>query len=213
MVYLYIYLDESGDLGFSSNSSNHIIIALLITKEPNKIERCIKRIRLRNLKKKLKELPEIKFNKSDDNIRKKVLKCIIKEPIEINYIVLKKNKSNPNPFKSYTSQNHTHEIYNNITGQLLNSIQLEKSGKIKLTVDKRTPNKLIRADFDQHIQQEVNFKIDIVHENSEFNKCIQATDFIAGAIAGEMANEENRELREVMANVDIRKIIDTGNPR
>jgi len=60
---------ESGDLGFNRKSSNHIVIALLITKNPFKVERCIKRIRLRKLKKKLKELPEIKFNKSNDHIR------------------------------------------------------------------------------------------------------------------------------------------------
>ena len=207
MVYLYIYLDESGDLGFSPNSSDHIIIALLITKEPHKIERCIKLIRKRALKKKLKELPEIKFNKSDDNIRKKVLKCIIKEPIEINYIVLKKNKSNPNHFEPNTSQNHTHKIYNSIAGQLLNSIQLKKSGKIKLTVDKRTPNKLIRADFDQHIQQEVNFKIDIVHENSEFNKCIQATDFIAGAIFRKFESNDESYYNIIAEKIEITKII------
>lgn len=57
------------------------------------------------LKKKLKELPEIKFNKSNDYIRELTLTCIAKEPIEIAYIVLDKNRVNP------VRHNHKQEIY------------------------------------------------------------------------------------------------------
>jgi hypothetical protein len=116
---MHIYLDESGDLGFHSRSSNHIVIALLITKNPLSIERCIKRIRQRKLKKQLKELPEIKFNKSGDSIREKTLKCIVKEPVEIAYIVL--NKSRVDPSKQY----HKQKIYNFITGYLINCLPFE----------------------------------------------------------------------------------------
>ena len=45
-----IYLDESGDLGFSEKSSKYFVISLLITKNHKQIDNCIKRIRQRKLK-------------------------------------------------------------------------------------------------------------------------------------------------------------------
>jgi hypothetical protein len=50
------------------------------------------------------QLPEIKFNKSGDNIREKTLICIARENIEIAYIVLDKSRVNP------TKQNHKQKI-------------------------------------------------------------------------------------------------------
>lgn len=183
---MHIYLDESGDLGFGPNSSKHIVIALLITKTPLHIERCIKKIRERKLKKKLKELPEIKFNKSNDLIREKILTCISKESIEIAYIVLDKNRVNP------TRYNHKQEIYNFIVGSLMCCLPYENATNSKLIVDKRISNKVIRADFDGYIKQKTAFKVDITHENSMFNQCLQATDFIAGAVFRKYESGDSR---------------------
>ena len=183
---MHIYLDESGDLGFHPNSSNHIVIALLITKKPLTIERCIKKIRQRKLKKKLKELPEIKFNKSNDNIREKTLKCIVKEPVEIAYIVLDKNRLDPD------RQLHKQKIYNFITGYLIRCLPFENNTHSKLIVDKRSCSRIIRADFDKYVKEKAAFQLDITHENSEYNKCLQATDFIAGAIYRKYESGDDR---------------------
>ena len=196
---IHIYLDESGDLGFNSQSSNHIVIALLITKSPFKIERCIKRIRQRKLKKKLKELPEIKFNKSDELIREKTLKCIANEPIDIAYIILDKNRLNPD------MQHHKQEIYNLITGYLLRCLPYENSTTSKLIVDKRIFNKVIRADFDKYIKQKAAFKVDITHENSESNKCLQAVDFIAGAIFRKYESGDSRYYNIIKDRIKVSK--------
>lgn len=58
----------------------------------------------------------------------------------------------------------------------------ENTTHSSLIVDKRISNKVIRADFDDYIKQKTAFKVDITHENSMYNQCLQATDFIAGAI-------------------------------
>ena len=181
-----IYLDESGDLGFDPNSSKHIVIALLITENPYKIERCIKKIRQRKLKKKLKELPEIKFNKSNDHIREKTLECLSREHIEIAYIVLNKKRVTPE------KQNHKQNIYNFITGNLMCNLPYGNKTKIKLIVDKRISNKVIRADFDRNVKQRSGLQMDISHENSELNKCLQASDFIVGAIFRKYESGDSR---------------------
>ncbi|MDD5473723.1 MAG: DUF3800 domain-containing protein [Candidatus Methanoperedens sp.] len=183
---IHIYLDESGDLGFNPTSSRNIVIALLITKMPLHIGRCIKKIRQRKLKKKLRELPEIKFNKSDDHIRELTLTCIAKEPIEIAYIVLDKKQVNP------VRHNHKQEIYNFITGYLMHCLPFDNATHSKLIVDKRIAKKVLRADFDQYVKQKAAFKVDITHENSMYNQCLQATDFVAGAIFQKYEFEDSR---------------------
>ena len=62
----------------------------------------------------------------------------------------------------------------------------------KLIVDKRISNKVIRADFDEYIKQNTAFKVDITHENSMYNQCLQATDFIAGAIFRKYESGDSR---------------------
>ncbi|SNQ59419.1 DUF3800 domain-containing protein [Candidatus Methanoperedens nitratireducens] len=161
---MYIYLDESGDLGFDLNSSKHIVIALLITKNPHKIERCIKNIRERKLKKKLKELPEIKFNNSDELIREKTLTCIGRESIEIAYIVLDKNRLNPG------MQTHKQEIYNFIAGYLMRCLPYENTTYSKLIVDKRIYNKVIRAEFDQYMKQKAAFNYDLIKDKIKISR-------------------------------------------
>lgn len=183
---MHIYLDESGDLGFNPNSSKHIVIALLITKMPLHIERCIKKIRQRKLKKKLKELPEIKFNKSNELIREIILTCIANEPVEIAYIVLDKNHVNP------AGHNHKQRIYNFIVSYLMCCLPYRNTTHSRLIVDKRISNKVIRADFDEYIKQNIAFKVEITHENSMYNQCLQATDFIAGAIFRKYESGDSR---------------------
>ena len=70
---MYIFLDESGDLGFSKKSQQYFVIAILITKDKKPIENCIKRVRQRKLPKKYKRIPELKFRNSNRIIRKSVL--------------------------------------------------------------------------------------------------------------------------------------------
>jgi len=69
---MHIFLDESGDLGFSEKSQQYFVIAILITKDKKPIENCIKRIRQRKLPKKYKKIPELKFTNSDNVIRKSI---------------------------------------------------------------------------------------------------------------------------------------------
>jgi hypothetical protein len=59
-----IYIDESGDLGFTGRSSPYFVIAALIVHNPLTIRRCFAKIRRNKLKKKYKKLPEFKFNNS-----------------------------------------------------------------------------------------------------------------------------------------------------
>jgi len=80
---LYIYLDESGDLGFKPGSSKYFLITLLITGNPRPIQKCIRKIRA-SLDKKPKQLKELKAYHSTEVTRNRLLKCLTdREDIEI----------------------------------------------------------------------------------------------------------------------------------
>ena len=51
---MFIFLDESGDLGFSKRSSNWFLFTLVVVENPRKIEKIIKKIR-KTLNKKYKK--------------------------------------------------------------------------------------------------------------------------------------------------------------
>ena len=177
---MHIYLDESGNLGYSDKSSKYFLIALLVTKNHKSIDNCIKRIRQRKLKKKFKEIPELKFNNSDEIIKKLILKCIANREANIYYILLDKRKVSN---KSATTKT---EFYTYLTGFLISQI-LEEKENIELIVDKSLTrekreefNKYIKDKIIDKLKSKVNIRVE--HKDSKEDKCIQAVDFVAGAI-------------------------------
>ena len=42
---MYIFLDESGDLGFSKRSSKWFLFTMVVIDDPKKLERVIKKVR------------------------------------------------------------------------------------------------------------------------------------------------------------------------
>lgn len=178
---MHIFLDEAGDLGFTEKSQLYFVIAILITKDKKPIENCIKRIRQRKLPKKYKKKPELKFRNSSDIIRKSVLKCLSKRDIEISYILLNKRRVYPR------LQDKKNIVYNYITSFLLQNVVSEESDKIELVVD-RLFTKRNREEFNSYINYKIqttlrkSMKVSITHKNSEEEKCLQAVDFVAGAI-------------------------------
>lgn len=177
---MYIHLDESGDLGYSDKSSKYFVIALLATKNHKPIDNCIKRIRQRKLKTKYKYIPELKFNNSNELIRRAILRCIAEKDVKIYYVLVDKEKLH----KRRESIKSDFYIY--LTGFLIQQI-LEINEDIELIVDKSL-SKEKREEFDEYIRNKILDKlrlqvdVHVEHKDSREDKCIQAIDFVAGAI-------------------------------
>ena len=182
-----IYIDESGDLGFTEKASPYFVIAALIVHEPLAIRRCFAKIRRNKLRKKYRELPEFKFNNSSPEIKKRILACIASADVDIAYCVLRKEQVYP-----HLRSNHQ-IVYNYLTGSLISHIIQRFSifGDVEITVDKSL-NGIQREAFDQYLvyktfEKNQTFdpaaiRIDIEHADSRTEPCIQAADFIAGAL-------------------------------
>jgi hypothetical protein len=177
---MYIYLDESGDLGFSEKASNYFVITLLFVNEPSPIKKCIKKIRYKKLKKQLQKLPEIKAYNSNDRIQIMVLRCLITTEIEVHTIVLNKATIS----KKLKKEN----LYNYLTGMLIEECALLKHPSVTLVVDRRTYKYHVIREFDQYIkfkvesQLSLKTKFQIHHKDSETDGGLQAVDFISWSI-------------------------------
>jgi hypothetical protein len=182
-----ISIDESGDLGFTNHSSPYFVIAALIVHDPLAIRRCFAKVRRNKLKKKYRELPEFKFNNSGPEIKKRILSCIASANVDIAYCVLRKEQVYP-----HLRSNHQ-IVYNYLTGSLISHViqRFYDGSRIEITVDKSL-NGIQREAFDQYLvyktfeKNQVNdlgeIQIDIEHADSRSEPCIQAADFIAGAL-------------------------------
>lgn len=176
----YIFLDESGDLGFSDKSSKYLIITLLISgiKEEPEIKRIIKKIRQKILKKTLKKSSEIKWNNSNKIIKNNVLSKISEINLEIFTIILDKTKIFP-----YLKEKK-HKLYNYLCRLILSECSLNDQ-VIELIVDRSKGKRALRDDFDDYIRKQIissDCKLKIKHEDSKNNGGLQSLDFISGAI-------------------------------
>lgn len=182
-----IFIDESGDLGFTKKSSQYFVLAALIIQDTLAIRRCFAKIRRNKLKKKYRELPEFKFNNSGGEIRKRILSCIASAGVDIAFSVLRKEQVYP-----HLRSNHQ-IVYNYLTGSLISHIiqRFYDGDLVEIIVDKSL-NGIQREAFDQYLVYKTfeknpvrdfsSIPIRIEHADSKNEPGIQAADFIAGSL-------------------------------
>ena len=174
----YGFLDESPNL--QDKSAFFSIVIILSTNPYEKSYRSIfKRIRKNVLKRKAKEVPELKFANSTHQVRLKVLNAISKRSIKISaYILDKAGRRIPD----------TPENYGIVAGFAI-SEALKKYPVIVLTFDKKytkvkdqeevekTTLKVVAKVSKKGILQ---FK---EHGDSKTNSILQMADYMAGAVS------------------------------
>ncbi len=179
----YIFLDESGDLGFSEKSSKWFIVTIALTGNKRKIEKSIKRVHL-SLRKKYKKMGELHAYHSNDATKRKILHSLsLLEDLEVICIILNKEKV-------YVDlQNQKNYLYNYTVNILFDRLSNRKifgsTDKINICIDQRHTNKFLRNNFEKYLRDNLvkkinNFEITIKPSHAE--KCLQAVDFISWVI-------------------------------
>ncbi len=87
---LYVFIDESGDLGFTQKSSKYYVIASVETKNDHQIGHVFKKIR-KKLRRKERDIPEFKFTKTNHDIKLKILSKLVELDVSFSAVVLNKN--------------------------------------------------------------------------------------------------------------------------
>ncbi|MFQ6055370.1 MAG: DUF3800 domain-containing protein [Methanosarcinales archaeon] len=178
---MYIYLDESGDLGFSERSSRHFVIAIMAVYDKQPIENSLKKYR-KKLRKKDRKIQEFKFNIAPPKIKKDILKIISNKEVQLGYAHVDKSKVYPK------LRAKPRELYAYMVRRLLDKFLFEPAnGRIDLVVDKHLPKKY-QDNFDRYIGLNIQKMLEgiksfnISHKNSQQELCLQAVDFVCGAV-------------------------------
>mgnify|MGYP001566084778 CR=1 FL=1 len=183
----YIFLDESGDLGFDSskNNSKYFVITALFISDKKPLERLVKKIHS-GLRKKIKAIGGgvLHSVKEKPVTRKRLLIKLMNLSLNIMTIYIDKSRV-------YTDlENEKHILYNYITNILVDRIfskkLVDKNKNIILVASKRETNKFLNLNFEDYIRSVIknNHKLDIdvqIKTPSE-EKSLQAVDFISWSI-------------------------------
>ena len=200
---LWLFLDESGDLGRGGTS--HFVLALVATYNPRELRRCIKRVRQRKLKKSLRAAPELKASQTPAEITVKVLKLLSQTQAQIYFLVIPKHKI----FDRLHSVRE--RLYNYLTGLLAELIVVD-CDTISLVVDKRNTKKILREDFDKYVGHKLReklpqTKLTIEHKFSNATPELQLTDFVAWSCLRRWSMNDSR-FHDLIAS----RIVETKTP-
>lgn len=182
---VYIFLDESGDLGFEKKgSSRWFIFTIALTSHHRRIEKVMKSIR-KKLRKKHQHLTELHAYHADEATRRLVLESLANiEDLKILSIVLNKKKV------YIDLQNQKNYLYNYTANILLDRLYTKAivtlSDSLIICIDRKDTNKRIRQNFEAYLETSLKRKragkISVVLRGSHEDKCLQAVDFISWAI-------------------------------
>lgn len=194
MPHVSVYVDESGDMGFTDNASEFFTIgyAFTVDRFPEKENKTIKRV-LKNINTvQKKNIIEFKFSSNTDKVRKKFLKTIKKLDVELGVICISKDsvtsdlKKDPCRFYRYT-------VVDTIITHLVEDYfeSYDHYNSIRFTIDRSLTKNAIDA-FNQYCEDKIyyrtkekSWKIDftsnIHHEDSKNVPMLQVADYIASA--------------------------------
>jgi hypothetical protein len=188
-----VLVDESGDLG--KYGTKYFIIAALQIREEKPLGRIIKRARQRKLKKKMSELSELKAVNSTEALRRFILGRIASLDCNIYLLAVDKEKIAP---QLLAVQN---KLYNWLCRLLCQQISGEK---IRLVIDKKYNNRLLRKDFNDYLERELlkhGIAASIEHLESHSYPPLQAVDFIAWAANRKFSSGDDSYYKIIQSKV------------
>ena len=199
MSKIFIYLDESGDLGFNKGSSKHFVISFLVMSQKTNLllkRKFIEVKRKYNISKGI----EIKGNKSSYRLRMDILKEICSLPIDIYSITTKKQGINE------TLRKDTNIFYNyRVNLIVVPYLGKTKANKICLIADKRISKVSKGMRFGDYLKYKIFYEKNLYHLqlNIEYLDSItsyglQDVDFVANSVFRnyEQGNEKYIEALE-----------------
>ena len=175
----YAFMDESGDLG--RFGIEYFVISVIVVEDPKVLRKIVKNTRKRKLKRRMKDTPELKANRSSPEVREYLLRQLASTDCEIFAIVVEKSKIMPHLYEVKD------RLYNFISRIVFTEMRYA-SGLLKIMVDRKETNSMLQKNFEDYIIRELSnrrpeLKIEIRQCDSQQNAELQVADFVAWAIA------------------------------
>jgi hypothetical protein len=170
----YGFLDEAGDVGTGPRSSRVLVVAVVLISSPQHLRREVKKFRTR-LRKKKRQIPELKASQSPPAWNHKRLEQLAKMEIEIVVMVAEKTK----PLYDRDPE----ELYRRLCARAVEEC-LKRSPSLTLRVDKRYTNLTLQAAQKRAIRdavQQPGRTLTIEHVDSLRDPALQQADLVAWA--------------------------------
>ena len=184
----YIFLDESGDLGFDfskAKTSKYFVVTFLFVKNTRPVGKVVSKIFGGFSKKQIRAHHGVLHaNKESPITRQKVLASVGKHDISVMAIYLNKEKV-------YTRlQDEKHVLYNYVVNMLLDRIMTRKiiptDEKIQLIASRRETNKFLNDNFKAYLENQTaqnhRLQLSISIKTPQEEKCLQLADMISWSI-------------------------------
>lgn len=184
----YIFLDESGDLGFDfekKKTSKYFVVTFLFVRDKKPIEKIIKKLFANFNKKEVKSHNGvIHAFKEKPATRQKLLTSLNEKEVSIISIYLNKSKV-------YTRlQDEKQVLYNYIANILLDRVYTKKliptNDPITLVASRRETNKFLNENFCGYLSKQVagnhNVKLSVEIKTPQQEKCLQIVDTVSWAL-------------------------------
>ncbi len=197
---LFAFIDESGDLG--PKGSKYFVITAVWTNNPAFFERLIKNLRRHKFRKQLKNVQELKANKSSPELRQHLLKRFGEiEEARAHSIVLDKTKVTN---EELIDKN---KIYNYACGHLAASLSAG-SKNLVVRIDKSKGKQALRDDFDAYFREKLkenfyNKKVEIYHSWSNSWPGLQIADFVAWATFQKFEHSNDSYMKLIEKKVNL----------
>lgn len=182
---IYLYLDESGDLGFdffAKKPSTFFTVAILLVKGVDNNRALINAVKKTIRRKLPKKMSELKGSHSSIEIKKYFYEQVSDIPFDIYAITLNKRRV----YNDLAQKKD--RLYNFVARLVLDQIPLESaSTRVQFIIDKSKDKKGI-GDFNNYVVSQLEGRIDpkvpldIYHHRSHENLGIQAADLFSWGI-------------------------------
>lgn len=203
----YIYMDESGDLGFDfskDGTSDCFVITFLFVKDKRPVEKIVKRVFSLFSKKQIRHHSGVLHcYKEHPKTRQRVLKELAGKDVSVISIYLNKHKV-------YTQlKDEKQVLYNYVTNILLDRVFSKKllgdSCDVVLVASRRETNKFLNENFREYLERQVklnhNERITIEIKTPSEEKCLQVVDFVCWAIFRKRQWNDNSYYELIKAKV------------
>jgi hypothetical protein len=182
---IYLYLDESGDLGFdffAKKPSKYFTVTILFVKGAGNNKQMINAVKKTVRRKLPREQAEMKGTKDSLRMKKYFFKQIADIPFSIYAVTLNKRRVYEKLFKQKD------RVYNFIARNVMDRIPLENaSTRITVIIDKSKSKREIK-EFNEYLIRHIKGRIeprvplDLYHWTSHENKGLQAVDSFSWGI-------------------------------
>jgi len=178
---MYVYLDESGDLGFGQGGSKYFTIAFVVVENPIAFRRCVKRVKIKH------HIPreiELKGNTARAVVKADLLSRFAGLDIEVHAITVRKTNV------EHKLRRDTNILYNYMVGlSLVEQILTEKTGaRVCVNIDRRVIS-VTALQIEEYLKYKIWYEgkrpdidLEINHLDSREAYAIQGIDVICNSI-------------------------------